>query len=214
MRGQYHHGDLRAAFLEVALQSLDADGELPSWRALARACEVSHTAPYRHFANFDALQTAVATACFERLTATIHAAVRDHTAPTERLAAGLRAYVEFGLAHRSWYDLMFGRSLVLLRDPAVQSAGTAAYMTLIDAVAACGVKDVASVGFTLWCAVHGFAELAACGLQPPVPIAAPERTLDQLIAMCITHTLAAVPRPTPKRGGAGKNKLPGRSTLR
>ena len=198
MSQPYHHGDLRAAFLDAALHSLDQHGELPSWRALARACAVSHTAPYRHFASFEALQVAVAAACFARLTVAITHAAGALPTPRARLAAGLRAYIEFGIAHRSWYDLMFGRNLALLRHAEVQIAGTAAYMTLIDAVAACGVKDAAGVGFTLWCAAHGFADLAASGLRAPVPVAAPDRMLEALIEMCVAHALAAV-GPTPRR---------------
>ena len=187
MAHSYHHGDLREALLDAALSGLDQHGELPSWRALARACTVSQTAPYRHFANFDVLQVAVAAACFRRLTAAIRAATEKLEDPFERLAAGLTAYFRFGYRHPSWYALMFGRKRALLDNAEVETAGSEAYGTLVAAVASCGVADSAAVAFSLWCAVHGLADIAASGLRSPLPGTRPETLPAQVIAMCMEH---------------------------
>ena len=187
MRAQYHHGDLRSSFLEAALASLDQHGELPSWRALARACAVSQTAPYRHFENLDALQIAVATECFARLTQTIRAATEKLRDPFARLASGLQAYVAFGRAHPSWYELMFGRTLVKSSDEALQAAGAAAYDTLVEAITACQVTAPTDVAFTLWCAVHGITDLAASSLKAPLPNRAKHNPTDSVVTMCVTH---------------------------
>jgi len=182
----YHHGELRVALLEVALMSLDRDGSLPSWRALARACGVSQTAPYRHFANHDALQAALATACFERLTASILAATGHARAPRERLTAGLRAYLEFGRQHPSWYALIFER-----KPPSdAARSGAAAYDTLIAGVTACGVDDPPQVAFALWCALHGLTALTARGLTAPVAPARDDAAIEAVIAMCLAHVEA------------------------
>ncbi len=187
MRAQYHHGDLRGSLLEAALAGLDQHGELPSWRALARACAVSQTAPYRHFENLEALQIAVATECFARLTQTIRAATEKLHDPFERLARGLQAYVAFGRAHPSWYELMFGRTLVKSGDEALQAAGATAYGTLVEAIAACEVTTPAEVAFTLWCAVHGITDLAASNLQPPLPKRTRHNPTDSVVTMCVNH---------------------------
>lgn len=184
----YHHGDLREALLEAALASLDAEGQLPSWRALARACDVSHTAPYRHFANFDALQTAVAAACFRRLTAAVRTATGPLADPFARLEAGLGAYLRFGVAHPSWYDLMFGRKHTLLRDADVNEASQEAYGTLVDAVGACGVADAASVAFAVWSALHGLTDIATAGIQPPrADTPGPTELAAGVIGMCVAY---------------------------
>jgi AcrR family transcriptional regulator len=202
MANTYHHGDLREALLDAALNALDENGELPSWRALARACAVSQTAPYRHFANFDALQVAVAAACFRRLTAAVRAATAKFDDPFERLAAGLTAYFRFGYRHPSWYELMFGRKRVLLDDAEVQAAGAEAYGTLVAAVAACGVVDSAAQAFSLWCAVHGLTDIAASGLRAPVSGTRPADLPAAVIEMCVAHirTQAMPPRMGKKKG--------------
>ena len=184
----YHHGDLREALLDAALASLDADGQLPSWRALARACEVSHTAPYRHFANFDALQTAVAAACFRRLTAAVRAATAPLSEPLARLEAGLGAYLRFGVAHPSWYELMFGRKHTLLRDADVNEASQEAYGTLVEAVTACGVADPGAVAFAVWSALHGLTDIATTGIEPPRTDTPGRAELAAgVIAMCVEY---------------------------
>lgn len=194
MRRTYHHGGLRQAFLDAALAALDAAGELPSWRALARACEVSQTAPYRHFDSFEALQAAVAAEAFVRLARAVVEAGAGARDPRARLAAGLRAYVQFGFRHPSWYELMFGRNLALLKRPEVASAGTAAYQTLIDAITACGVADPARTAFVLWSALHGITDLAGSGLRPPIAATGPgeERAVvADVVAMCVAEVARA-----------------------
>ena len=186
----YHHGDLREALLDAALASLDEHGELPSWRALARACAVSHTAPYRHFANFDALRSAVAAACFRRLTAAVGAAAGKATDPYARLAAGLGAYVRFGQRHPSWYDLMFGRQGGAFGDAEVSAAGQEAYGTLVTAVSHCGVREPAGVAFAVWSALHGLTDIAASGIAPPAGGRAPRVLGEEVIAMCVAYVRA------------------------
>ncbi len=198
MTRTYHHGDLRQTFLEVALESLDVHGVLPSWRAISRACSVSQTAPYRHFANFETLQAAVAAVAFERLTMTIKAATEGESDPFARLAAGLVAYVQFGRQHPSWYELMFGRNLRLLKRDGAAAAGTTAYATLVAAITACGVSTAPAVAFTLWSTVHGITDLACSGLRPPISDDREANPLDDVIAMCIAHVRALATIETPK----------------
>ena len=58
----YHHGDLRQALIDgaVALIRENQDGKTLSMREVARRAGVSNAAPYRHFADKDALLAAVA----------------------------------------------------------------------------------------------------------------------------------------------------------
>ncbi|MGW4984607.1 TetR/AcrR family transcriptional regulator, partial [Streptomyces mirabilis] len=64
----YHHGDLRAACLRAAWELLEEDGSAGlSLRAVARRAGVSATAPYRHFADRDALVSSVAAEGYREL---------------------------------------------------------------------------------------------------------------------------------------------------
>ena len=72
----YHHGDLRNALLEAARTILEEEGLAAlSLRAVARRAGVSHAAPYRHFANHEALLVELATEGFIELRADIAGSV-------------------------------------------------------------------------------------------------------------------------------------------
>src|SRR3989442_6913176 len=56
----YHHGDLRDALVQAALQQVELSGpEAISISALAKKLGVSQPAPYKHFADRETLLTAV-----------------------------------------------------------------------------------------------------------------------------------------------------------
>jgi AcrR family transcriptional regulator len=58
---RYHHGDLPQALLDAALRIVKTQGtEGLTLRAVARLAGVSQAAPYRHFANKEAILAAVA----------------------------------------------------------------------------------------------------------------------------------------------------------
>lgn len=160
----YHHGELRPALIAAALDALDRDGELPSWRALARACSVSHTAPYRHFQSYEDLQAALAAECFRRLAKKIDAARARPTAPFDKLRAGSAAYIAFGRAHPAWYRLMFEH--VNATDES-RAAGAAAYATLVDAIASCGVREPLPIAASVWAAQHGVVDLLRLKVRAP-----------------------------------------------
>lgn len=80
----YHHGDLRAACLRAARELLEEDGSAGlSLRAVARRAGVSATAPYRHFADRDALVSGVAAQGYRELAGELAEA---HPPPRRRTA--------------------------------------------------------------------------------------------------------------------------------
>ena len=61
----YHHGDLREALINTAFAMVEEIGaDAVNFSALAKSLGVSQAAPYRHFADREALLTAVATKAF------------------------------------------------------------------------------------------------------------------------------------------------------
>src|SRR6266700_1692801 len=95
----YHHGDLRAACLRAARELLEESGSAGlSLRAVARRAGVSPTAPYRHYADRDALASAVAAEGYRELAGYLAAAHPSPSTP-EELAAVAVAYVRFALGH-------------------------------------------------------------------------------------------------------------------
>jgi AcrR family transcriptional regulator len=154
--GAYHHGDLRRALMAAALAEIERVGpEFVNLSGLAKSLGVSQPAPYRHFADREALLAAVAAQGFE----TYDAALDDAAASGSRFAAPTRivkAHVSFGLAHPGLYRLMFAPF------PAMESPGRdAAFARLLEAVRAIGYGQGARRrALRIWAAAHGLILLA------------------------------------------------------
>jgi AcrR family transcriptional regulator len=183
----YHHGDLRAALLARAEQTLRDKGSGGiSLRELAREVGVSHAAPSRHFADRQALLDALALAGFERLDESIAASLAA-VGPSfaEQLTAMVRAYVGFATANAALLELMYS----VKHDP----QASADLIAAVERWAARCVELISDgqrrrevragppeiVGLTVFTTMHGFADLAASGVLP-APLAEP--ALQEVIA--------------------------------
>jgi AcrR family transcriptional regulator len=108
---RYHHGDLRAALVEAALDLIAERGvEALSVAEAARRTGVSAAAPYRHFPTRLDLVRATAVRAAERLAADLRAALTSAD-PVERLTEAARAYVRFVVHHHGGLDLIFSEQL-------------------------------------------------------------------------------------------------------
>src|SRR5882757_10712815 len=123
-RSPYHHGDVRAACLRAAMELLEEGGATAlSLRAVARRAGVSAAAPYRHYADREALVSAVAAVGYGELAERLAAAHPSPSTP-EQLASVAIAYVQFALERPALFRLMFGDSCD--RDNDERIAATAA----------------------------------------------------------------------------------------
>lgn len=120
-RPGYHHGDLRATLVLAALEMLEA-GEPFSLRAVARRAGVSTAAPYRHFPDREALESALAVHGLRELMGEITAGGErpSSTAEVSELAVG---YVRFALRRPALFRLMFGQPCDDQDDERVRAAG-------------------------------------------------------------------------------------------
>src|SRR5689334_3926996 len=93
----YHHGDLRRALIDGALEAIAENGVAAlSLRDVARRAGVSHAAPAHHFGDKQGLLTAIAIEGFEGLYEVTMAAAGDH------VAGGL-AWIAWALDHPAHY---------------------------------------------------------------------------------------------------------------
>jgi AcrR family transcriptional regulator len=155
----YHHGDLRAACLRAALELLEDEGETAlSLRAVARRAGVSPAAPYRHYADREALVSAVAVVGYRDLAERLAAA---HPAPStlEQLASVAVAYVQFALERPALFRLMFSEPCD--RDNEERVAATEAVsLYLREIVGRCFPQsDPEALAPAIWALVHGLAFL-------------------------------------------------------
>ncbi len=105
---RYHHGALRQALIDAALVAVEQDGaEKASLRNLARGLGVSATAPYRHFADRDALLTAVAARGFNEFATALERSAAGDISPSHGLMAMGRTYLDLALKRPQLYRLMF-----------------------------------------------------------------------------------------------------------
>jgi AcrR family transcriptional regulator len=167
----YHHGNLRAALLQQAERTVRERGARAlSLRELARETGVSHAAPRRHFPDRQALLDALAEAGFERLGATLRAAVSGAGERFEdRLRAAAAAYVAFAIEDAELLELMFAGKHRRSAD-ALTAAADRAFVVifgLIEQGQEEGVLepgDPERVGLVLFASVHGVAALVTGGL--------------------------------------------------
>jgi AcrR family transcriptional regulator len=169
-RRSYHHGNLRQALVEAAIDLVRTEGVAGlTLRAAARRAGVSQAAPYRHFTHKDALLATVAEEGFRAMVAAMGealAAAGDE--PLARFRALGQAYVGFAQSHGSHLRVMFGREVAdRAAYPGLQEAAGAAFRFLVDAIADCqraGLVregDPEELAVSAWSMVHGFSALLA-----------------------------------------------------
>ncbi|OJX24458.1 TetR/AcrR family transcriptional regulator [Devosia sp. 66-14] len=156
---RYHHGDLRRALVEAALELLLEGGtEALGMRELARRGGVSAAAPYRHFRDKQALIQAVAAAGFALFLEAIDKAKADVPAE-EQFGAMAEAYVQFALRYPRLYRLMFSSELGKFEDKELRRAADAAYESLAVAAARQDPEAPGEAAISAWAFVHGLSML-------------------------------------------------------
>jgi AcrR family transcriptional regulator len=192
-RQPYHHGDLRQALVDAAIDLLRAGGVgALTLRAAARKAGVSQAAPYRHFADHADLLAAVAADGFARLRVVMIESARLGTSPREGLRGLARAYVRFGVKHPAQYRVMFGVDTAGDgRFPDLDSESRSVYQMLIDGIV--GLQelglvrrgDPVAIALTAWSTMHGLVMLALDGrvqMGKEVPAALTDALDNQVTA--------------------------------
>ena len=162
----YHHGDLRAAMIEAALKLIAKHGPRGfSLSEAARLAGVSVGAPYRHFADKEALFGAVAAQGFVQLCERIEGAAKTCLDdPRRRLVAIGVAYVRFAVERPSHFQVMFDSAIHRRNDSAVDVPADRAYQILAETVhEAAAKKDIRSeetLTAATWALMHGHAMFA------------------------------------------------------
>lgn len=164
VKSGYHHGDLRAALLTTAMRMLEA-GEPFSLRAVAREAGVSPTAPYRHFTDRDALESALAAQGLRDLKDDLIEG-RELPAAADDLAEFAVAYVEFALRRPALFRLMFGNACDEGNEERVQAAGEIHALLQLAMTRVFPGTDSEALASAGWALAHGLAYLHLDGKFP------------------------------------------------
>lgn len=171
MKKSYHHGNLRAVLLENTHKTVSKGGYNSfSLRGLAEDSEVSHTAVYRHFPSKEALMAEVAAEAFKKMAKTAADKVAKVKDPVKKAETCAEAYLDFALANKRVYKLMFGQdSQEFMQYDSYKNSHTEAYGLLLDVVqemkSAGKLKEpkVLYAAASAWATLHGFTDLAVDG---------------------------------------------------
>jgi AcrR family transcriptional regulator len=163
----YHHGDLRDALVQAALREAELGGaEAVNISALAKQLGVSQPAPYKHFADREALLAAVTTEAFRQFTAILR---RSITKPSKRskLSRLAQTALDFGLRRHGIYRLMFASRIMASAEKSseLHVAAVETFNLLLEALEAPAVELLRErSALKIWAALHGVIMLAEQGL--------------------------------------------------
>jgi AcrR family transcriptional regulator len=163
----YHHGDLRDALVQAALQEAERGGpEAISIKALTKKLGVSQPAPYRHFVDREALLAAVTAEAFRQFSATMRESIRK-ASKQSKLSRFAQAALAFGLRRNGIYRLMFASRTMAgaVKGSELHNAAMETFGLLLEAF------EAPAIGFfrerqalKIWAALHGMITLAEQGL--------------------------------------------------
>jgi AcrR family transcriptional regulator len=186
--GGYHHGNLRAALLDSALEVLRESGVAGfSMREAARRVGVSQSAPKHHFGDARGLLGALATRAYRQLCDRLESVDLAGRDVRERVAALSAEYVAFARDDRALFDLMWRMTQFDFNDPDLIEQKHRALRALDRGLRGQDARlpdnaDPALVpSYAVWSLVHGYTILAlegAIGDGTPDPM-----TSDLLPAM-------------------------------
>ena len=187
--GAERRGEILAAATRIFLEEGVAGATM---RRIAAAVGVSPTALYVYFPDKEAIQAAIAEARFIELLGVLQASQAQPCGVAERLRAGLRAYIDFGLSRPDSYRLTFlarpgHRELEIPCDDIPEADHSFAVLQSgVEAMIQAGQFRAGSseaIAETIWAALHGLTILLidkAEHLATP-----PEMLIDQLLDMIL-----------------------------
>jgi AcrR family transcriptional regulator len=163
----YHHGDLREALVQAALQEVELGGpEAINISALAKKLGVSQPAPYKHFADRETLLVAVTAEAFRQFSAMLRASIVE---PSKRskLSRFAQLTLDFGLRRNGVYRLMFASRVMACapKDSELHSAAMETFDLLLEALEAPAIEFLRErSALKIWASLHGVVMLAEQGL--------------------------------------------------
>ncbi len=171
----YHHGDLKNALIEAGVEILAKEGVSGlSLRKVALKAGVSHSAPYAHFVDKQALIAAISTEGFRQLYERVSGVTQKYKSqPAKQLIEVAWAYVQFAMDDPDRFKVMF--SAVLEKEKeypefvAESQRNFQLVKMIVEANQASGqLRSGPSelVALSAWGIVHGFVMLLLEGQIP------------------------------------------------
>ncbi len=171
--GGYHHGNLKEALIQAALDLIAQKGPAGfTFAEAARSAGVSPAAPYRHFRDRDELLASIAQQGFELFEKQLSTAWDDGRPDTFVAFSRVgKAYLAFAREHPAYYSAMFESGVPVQDNPALLMASERAFAIIraaaerLVALAPPNVPRPPAMMMALhiWSLSHGIASLFGRG---------------------------------------------------
>lgn len=195
----YHHGNLRQSLIDAALEAVEQNGyqEL-SLRDLAQALEVSRGAPYRHFADRDALLRACAGEGFRRLLQAHRNVAAGTGTAQDKARAACQAFLAFAESQPGLFLLMYDSGLLQQAEDEdelgglLQSIYAGIAATLREALEETDDDRLQARLIAMWSTLYGYARLRQSHMLKPYMLGS--LTREQTEAAVIASAIGPLPR--------------------
>lgn len=205
-RGTYHHGNLKEALIQAALDLIAERGPYGfTFADASRAAGVSPAAPYRHFRDRDDLMADVARRGFERFEGALakgwNGGRPDSFTAFENMG---RAYLAFARDEPAFYSAMFEAGVSADASPELQQTSDRAFAVLrhateeLSATLPKGQRPPAlMMALHIFAMAHGIASLFARGdaARRKLPMS-PDDLLEAAVLVYL-RGLGLGPKPAP-----------------
>ncbi|NWL77735.1 hypothetical protein DM872_12810 [Pseudomonas taiwanensis] len=196
----YHHGNLRQSLIDAALEAVEQNGyqEL-SLRDLAQALEVSRGAPYRHFADRDALLRACAGEGFRRLLQAHRNVAAGTGTAQDKARAACQAFLAFAESQPGLFLLMYDSGLLQQAEDEdelgglLQSIYAGIAATLQEALEETDDDRLQARLIAMWSTLYGYARLRQSRMLKPYMLGS--LTREQTEAAVIASAIGPLPAP-------------------
>ena len=169
----YHHGDLKNALIEAGIKTLAEDGINGfSLRKVARLAGVTHSAPYAHFADKQALIAAISIDGYKKIHERIERVNTTYPDdPQRQLVETAWEYVQFGFTEPDHFKVTFSGTVEKEREyPELVEIAAKTFEEFRQLIIRCqksgliGSGEPDLVAVSLWGLVHGFVNLIQNGM--------------------------------------------------
>ncbi len=174
-QNSYHHGDLKNALIDAGINILKQEGVRGlSLRNTAKQAGVSHSAPYAHFKDKQALIAAISTRGLQQLYREVSRIAAQYRAqPAAQLFEVAWAYTEFGINDTGLFNIIFSRILEREHDyPDFVEISHRNFALIVDVIKNTQQAGILRQGdpnltaVSIWSMVHGFIALV---LEKQIP---------------------------------------------
>jgi AcrR family transcriptional regulator len=163
----YHHDDLRTALIIAGLAVLREENVAGlTLRKVARRAQVSHAAPYRHFADKSELLAAIAEEGFNLLGSALETATTETASAKALFMQAAFAYLTFARQNPDHFQLMFGSYIPnITAYPSLDNAADQSFSRLqlfverMQSISNSSNLGKERLAIAFWAMLHGIAML-------------------------------------------------------